>query len=151
MQLDLNGFPIATMRRPIGPAATTLTSMNGQTGIEIQVGLTPGQKVIGKLLHAAHLDVIGRAVAQGSTAVIEVDGRRTEEPFYEAHFIACEPGEHTVEMFMQGKGPGSDAIANKIYGANLSTTVEDGQVSVLLYTPKDGVGATLTFVETRPA
>ncbi|AKK30004.1 hypothetical protein [Mycobacterium sp. EPa45] len=76
--------------------------MNGPTGIEIQVGLTPGQKVIGKLLHAAYLDVIGRAVAQGSTAVIEVDGRRTEEPFYEAHFVACEPGEHTVEMFMQG-------------------------------------------------
>jgi hypothetical protein len=125
--------------------------VNGPTGIEIQVGLTPGQKVIGKLLHAAYLDVIGRAVGQGSTAVIEVDGRRTEEPFYEAHFVACEPGEHTVDMFMQGRGPRSDAVASKIYGANLSTTVHDGQVTVLRYTPKDGVGAALTFVETRPA
>lgn len=129
----------------------TLTRVDGQTGIEIQVGLTPGQKVIGKLLHAAHLDVIGEWVARGSTAVIEVDGQRTEEPFYEAHFVACAPGEHAVEMFMQGRGPASDTVADKIYGTSLSTNVEDGRVTVLLYTPEDGMGATLTFVETRPA
>lgn len=133
-----------------GPTAT-LGCVDGQTGIDIQVGLTPGQKVIGKLLRATHLDVIGELVARGSTAVIEVDGRRIEEPLYEAHFIPCEPGRHSVEMFMQGRGPGSDALANKMFGASLETTVENGRASVLLYTPKDGIGATLAFVETRPA
>lgn len=131
--------------------ATTLTRVTGQTGIEIQVGLTPGQKIIGKLLHAAHLDNVGEMAARGSTAVIEVDGQRTEEPFYEAHFVACEPGEHAVTMFMQGRGPGSDTVANRVYGASLATKVEDGHVTVLLYTPKDGWGATLSFVETRSA
>ncbi|SBS76058.1 hypothetical protein MHPYR_30055 [uncultured Mycobacterium sp.] len=44
--------------------------------------MTPGQKVIGKLLHSAHL---------------EVDGQRTEEPFYEAHFIAYDAGEQSPQ------------------------------------------------------
>lgn len=123
----------------------------GKTGIEIQVGLTPGQKVIGKVLHALHLEAIGKAVAQMEKAVITVDGERREEPLYEAHFVECAPGVHEVEMFMQGRGPSSDTISSSVRGASFTATVEPERVTVLLYAPRDGIGASLTLVETRPA
>jgi hypothetical protein len=113
------------------------------------VGLTPGQKVIGKLLHATHLDVVGKAVAGMSKAVIDVDGERFEEPLYEAHFVPCAPGGHDVAMFMQGRGPASDAASKSVYGATFTVSVQEGMVTVLLYTPRDGMGATLTLVGYR--
>jgi len=125
--------------------------MDGKTGIEIQVGRTSGQKVIGKVLHALHLDAVGKLVAQMEKAVIRIDGERREEPLYEAHFIEATPGPHAVEMFMQGRGLSSDTISATVYGASLTATVEAGKVTVLLYTPRDGVGADLVLVETRPA
>jgi hypothetical protein len=123
----------------------------GKTGIEIKVGLTPGQQVIGKVLHALHLDVIGELVAKIEKAVITVDGHRIEEPLYEAHFIEAAPGEHRVEMYMKPKGLLVEAIQQLVRGTKLTTTVEPGKVTVLLYTPEDGPGATLRLVETRPA
>ena len=122
-----------------------------KTGIEIQVGLTPGQKVIGKVLETLHLGAIGKLVAQMSKAVILVDGERRDEPLYEAHFIEAAPGPHRVEMFMQGRGPSSDTIASLVYGAKLDATVEAGKVTVLRYTPSDGAGASLELLEHRDA
>lgn len=128
-----------------------MSGTSGKTGIEIQVGLTPGQKVIGKVLEKLHLEVLGRAVAAVSKAVITVDGVRRDEPLYEAHFVEAAPGTHHVEMFMQARGPASDTIANLMHGRKLDVMVEDGKVTVLLYTPQDGTGATLELVGTRPA
>lgn len=52
---------------------------------------------------------------------------------------------------MQGRGPASDKMSAFVYGASLSTTVEPNDVTILLYTPKDGMGAALTHVGRRPA
>lgn len=123
----------------------------GKTGIEIQVGLTPGQKVIGKILETLHLEAVGELVAKIEKAVITVDGNRVEEPLYEAHFIEAAPGTHQVEMYMKPRGPASDTLQKLIRGSKLETTVEAGKVTVLVYTPEDGGGATLQLVETRPA
>jgi hypothetical protein len=134
--------------------------MSKQTGIEIQVALTPGQKTIGKVLHALHLDKIGAWVAKMEQAVIKVDGQRREEPLYEAHFIETSPGTHTVEMFMRGGrkdsigealAPITNALSEGVFGASMTVTVEPGTVTVLIYTPQDGGGAQLELVGTRPA
>ncbi len=123
--------------------------MQTRTGIEIHVALTPGQRTVGKLLTALHLEALGKLVAGTLEAVILVDGVERVEPLYEAHFVEATPGPHTVEMWMRGKGPSSDALQKAFRGQSLEVVVEAGEVAVLLYSPRDGVGATLELVEQR--
>lgn len=122
----------------------------GKTGIEIKVGLTGGQHMIGKVLHALHLEKLVELVAKVSTAHIKVDGREPIlEPLYEAHFIELAPGPHHVEMHIQSGVPSPTSVAKLVYGAKLDANVEAGKVTVLMYTPKDGVGASLKLEGTR--
>ncbi len=121
----------------------------GKTGIEIQVALSPGQRTIGKVLSALHLEKLGSAVAKSVEAVISIDGAERVEPLYEAHFIEATPGTHHVEMSMRGKAPGPTGLQKSMSGQARDVVVEAGRVTVLLYTPRDGVGATLDLVETR--
>lgn len=120
-----------------------------KTGIEIHVTLSPGQRTVGKVLSALHLEKLGAAVAKLSDAVISVDGQERVEPLYEAHFIEASPGKHHVEMSMRGKGPGPAGMQKSMTGQAVDVVVEADKVTVLEYTPKDGVGATLKVVETR--
>ncbi|MCA9677895.1 MAG: hypothetical protein KC464_22920, partial [Myxococcales bacterium] len=122
----------------------------GRTGIEIRVGLSPGQRTVGKVLSALHLERLGAWVARGSTAVIKVDGVERREPLYEAHFVATAPGVHEVEIFMVGPGPGVDAIQDAVRGRHATVRVEAGKVTVLRYAPRDGLGATLDVVDESP-
>lgn len=123
--------------------------MSGKTGIEIHVALSPGQRTVGKVLSALHLQKLGAAVAKLTNAVIVVDGVDRVEPLYEAHFIEAGPGKHHVEMSMQGKGPGPAGMQKMMTGTAMDVEVEAGKVTVLEYTPRDGAGATLAFVERR--
>jgi hypothetical protein len=47
--------------------------------------------------------------------------------------------------------PIADAMSKGVFGASLRASVAAGEVTVLLYTPRDGGGATLERVEIRPA
>lgn len=121
-----------------------------KTGIEIQVGITEGQRLVGKLIHALHLDKLTELIAKVSTAYITIDdGKPIEEPLYEAHFIELPPGQHHVQMHIQSTIPSPTPIAKLVYGAKLDATVEAGKVTVLEYLPQDGVGASLKYLETR--
>jgi hypothetical protein len=124
----------------------------GQCGIEIHVGLTSGQRTIGKVLSALHLQKLGEWIARLDVAVIVVDGQRREEPLYEAHFVEVGPGEHTVEMWLQGAdrpiAVGS-GLSRSVWGKTITVEVEDASVTTLLYTPRDGGGATLEVTGTR--
>src|SRR5262245_59170642 len=123
----------------------------GKTGIEIQVGLSPGQRTVGKILTALHLQALGAAVAKMVKAQIVVDGVERTEPLYEAHFVEAAPGMHHVEMAMLGRGPGPVELQKLMVGKAMDVTVEPGRVTVLRYTPRDGIGATLELLETRSA
>ena len=123
--------------------------MSEKTGIEIHVALSPGQRTVGKVLSALHLEKLGAAVAHLTNAVISVDGVARVEPLYEAHFIEAGPGKHHVEMSMQGKAPGPAGMQKTMTGTAVDVEVESGKVTVLEYTPRDGMGATLQLVEKR--
>lgn len=129
-------------------------STEGKTGIEIQVCLSPGQRTVGKVLSALHLEKLGKWVGNTATAVITVDGDEIEEPLYGAHFIDVTPGKHDVKMHIKSRGP--TGIQKALYsatadarGTEMHVVVNPGKVTVLRYTPKDGAGATLEFVDER--
>ena len=122
--------------------------MSGRTGIEIHVALSPGQRTVGRILSALHLEKLGAAVAKLTDAVISVDGVERVEPLYEAHFVEATPGVHHVEMSMRGKG-GPAGLQKTMTGQVLNVDVEPGKVTVLLYTPRDGMGGSLEIVEKR--
>lgn len=123
--------------------------MSGKTGIEIKVGVTEGQHVVGKVLHALHLEKLVELVAKVSKAHITIDGKEPiVEPLYEAHFVELAPGPHHVEMYIQSTVPSPTPIAKLVYGAKLDAVVEAGKVTVLVYLPQDGVGASLKLEAT---
>jgi hypothetical protein len=117
----------------------------GKTGIEISPGLSGGQKVIGKLLHAVHLDVIGRAVGGATTMVITIDGETREEPFYEAHFVECPPGKHRLRLEWRMKGTGTNSPS----AIEQDVDVETGRITEVVYTMKNIVagGGTAASLE----
>jgi hypothetical protein len=125
--------------------------MTGKTGIEIQVGLSPGQRSIGKVLSALHLEKLGELVGKMMELVITLDGAERVEPLYEAHFIEAAVGEHALDLYLRGKGPSSEGLQRALRNQSRSVTVEPGMVTVLVYTPNDGIGSTLELVGTRPA
>ncbi len=129
----------------------------GKTGIEIQAGMSPGQKNIGKLLHALHLDGVGKVLADNMKVEITLDGDSHEEPLYEAHFLECEPGEHELGLAMYGRIGVASKTMGKIFNKNsIKLVVEPGKVTQVRYAPKDGAmrpghTTTLEIVGTRPA
>ena len=124
---------------------------NGRTGIEIQVALAPGQRTIGRLLTALHLETLAEGMGSAMQAVIAVDGVERAEPLYEAHFVEAAPGEHDVEMFIRGEGPSGDALQRAFRGQSQRVTVQPGRVAVLLYKPTDGLSASLDEQDDRAA
>jgi hypothetical protein len=129
----------------------------GKTGIEIQAGLSPGQRMIGKILHTLHLDGVTKAVAGNARLKIEIDGVEREEPLYEAHFVECAAGEHELKLSWYGNiGVASETLGSYFNEQKLRVTVEPGTVTELRYTPKDGAvrpghTTTLEIVGKRPA
>jgi hypothetical protein len=122
----------------------------GKTGIEISPGLSGGQKIIGKLLHAAHLDAIGRAVGGATTMIIDVDGDTREEPFYEAHFVECAPGTHRLRLEWRMKHTGTNAPS----AIEQDVEVQAGRITEVVYTMKNvlaggGTAASLEVTGSR--
>ena len=129
----------------------------GKTGIEIQSGVSAGQRTIGKILHALHLDGMTKAIADNARLKIKLDGVEREEPLYEAHFVECEPGEHELELSWYGRiGVASETLGSYFNEHTMRVAVEPGTVTQLRYTPKDGAmrpghTTTLEIVGKRPA
>lgn len=115
------------------------------------MALSPGQRTIGKVLEALHLQKLGEWVARSSLAVLSLDGVEREEPLYEAHFLEAAPGVHHVEMFFKMKRMDSSTVERAFRGTALDVRVEPGKVVQLLYTPQDGLGATLEVLGSRDA
>lgn len=123
----------------------------GKTGIEIQVALSTGQRTVGKLLQALHLEGLENMVADRMEALISIDGKQVVEPLYEGHFMEAAPGNHTVDFAVRHKAEGGEA-PEQAYGTKHSdVVVEPGRVTVLVYTPKDGDGSTLELMGDIPA
>lgn len=106
--------------------------MDIKTGIEISPGLSNAQKATAELLHAVHLDWFGVAIAKlakGATMIINVDGRRSEEPWAGPHFVACSPGTHAVALEWNSHSIGGRSLA----ALKIDVTVEAGRVTELVY------------------
>jgi hypothetical protein len=118
-----------------------MDALAGKTGIAIHAGISSGSRTIGKLLSALHLDKLGAHYAKGQVMVIDVDGVERTEPFYEAHFVECVPGEHDVTVStrndatigMQVRSPA--AVQKAVTSKGLRVTVRPGEVVHLTYTP----------------
>lgn len=122
-----------------------------RTGIEIQVGLSAGQRTVGQVLSALHLESLGDALKSATTAVIRVDGQEIQEPLYEAHFVEAAPGPHTVEMWVKGAVGSPAFVQQAVFGRSTEVWVEHGEVTVLRYTPHEGLGAKLEILQSRAA
>jgi len=57
----------------VASAHSNLARMS-KTGIEIHIGISEGQRIVGKLLHTLHLDKLTQLIAKVSKAHIKVDG-----------------------------------------------------------------------------
>jgi hypothetical protein len=119
-----------------------MESLAGKTGIVIHAGVHPGGGgTVGKLLHAVHLDKVlahwGASMAKDFLMVINVDGTERREPFYEAHFVECGPGEHDVAV----QPAQSTAVVQPVFWAakKMKVTVAAGEIVHLTYT-LGGVG-----------
>jgi hypothetical protein len=110
-----------------------------QTGIEIHALLTTASRVVGRLLQKIHLGALLQA-AGDVQMVITLDGVERKEPLYEAHFVACEPGEHELKIAWEPYGPTLGAVARKASARTLQVTVEPGQVAIVEYMPGDQLG-----------
>lgn len=118
-----------------------MDALAGKTGIAIHAGISSGSRTIGKLLSALHLDKLGAQYAKGQVMVIDVDGVERTEPFYEAHFVECAPGDHDVTVSTRndvtiGMQPRSPASVQKaVTSQAIRVTVRSGEVVHLTYTP----------------
>jgi hypothetical protein len=123
--------------------------LSGKTGIAIHAGMSQGTRPFGKILKALHLEQLGAHYARSSVMVISIDGVDRSEPFYEAHFVECAPGEHDVTVSVQqtasiGHGPAAPSSLQKAFTSKtLRVSVAPGQVVHMTYTP----GATGSALE----
>jgi hypothetical protein len=119
----------------------TMDTLAGKTGIAIHAGMSSGSRTIGKLLSALHLEKLGAHYAKGQLMLIDVDGVERTEPFYEAHFVECAPGDHDVTVSTRnettiGMQVRSPAVVQKaVTSKSLRVTVRAGEVVHLIYTP----------------
>lgn len=128
-----------------------MSDHTGKTGIEIHIGLPEGQKVVGRMLHALHLEKLIAFIGRNATAVIVLDGVERREPLYEAHFLEAAAVEHELSMhFLQGPLPGPEGVQKAFTSDSLRVTVEPATVTVVEFTPRDGFGAELKVLSTRP-
>lgn len=120
-----------------------MESLVGKTGIVIHAGVDPNRgRTVGKLLHAMHLDKLlahlGASMAKDFLMVIKVDGVERREPFYEAHFVECGPGEHAVST--EPWQPTVTSVQPVFWASKtIQVTVPAGEVVHLVYT-LGGVG-----------
>ncbi len=126
------------------------------TGIEISPGISAATKATEELLHKVHMDWFGvmmKKLARGATMGIRVDkGERREEAWSGTHFVACEPGERTLELDWNTHTIGGRSLAPLV----LRVTVEPGKVTEIVYTVQNaathGLAAASADVKgTRPA
>lgn len=114
-----------------------MESIVGKTGIVIHAGVhREGGRTVGKLLHALHLDKLlahwGASMAKNFQMLINVDGVERREPFYEAHFVECGAGEHTVSI--QPWQPTVTPVQPIFWASkSMQVTVPAGQVVHLIY------------------
>ncbi len=107
-----------------------------RTGIEIHVGPRTSDGPAAS----------ERAPSSTATdAVIIVDGARRVEPLRDEHFVDVGPGEHDVEMFVQLRAPSSDNVVRALRSGRLRVRVTSGHTTVLRYTQKDILGASLAL------
>ncbi|HEX4403234.1 MAG TPA: hypothetical protein VH560_00295 [Polyangia bacterium] len=121
----------------------------GETGIEIHAVMTGATRLRGKLLALVGLETLS---VGGLDMLITVDDAARTEPLYEAHFVACAPGEHELSIAWTG-GPLGETI-RRMSERHVKVTVPEGQVAIVEYTPGDQIGNMFSKVAaagTRPA
>lgn len=109
------------------------------SGIEISPGISAAQKTTNELLHKLHLDWFGVMIenlAKGATMTIRVDrGERREDAWSGTHFVACEPGDHDLELEWDSHSIGGHSLAP----LEMRVSVEPGRVTEIVYTVQTAV------------
>ena len=70
--------------------------------IEVVVEFPSSTKAVGKVLHALHLDRMGKAALDAHTLHTEIDEVASEGKLTESHVFPVEPGEHDVVIWTTG-------------------------------------------------
>ena len=116
--------------------------MNSLAGkIEIVVEFPSSTKAIGKVLHALHLDSIGKAALDAHTLHTEIDGITSEGKLTGAHVFPVELGVHDVTVWTTGM-----RATRSLTGRSMRVRVGAGQTVTLNYLYKE-TSAELTSKE----
>ena len=136
----VNGFLLNrrwTFKEHVGDALTPV-----RWGIVQGCGLGVNEGLLYLFVHDASLDKLlahwGASMAKDFLMVINVDGVERREPFYEAHFVECGPGEHGVAI--HPSLPSGTPLQPVFWASKtIQVTVPAGEVVHLTYT-LGGVG-----------
>jgi hypothetical protein len=85
-------------------------------------------KVLGKILHAVHLDAVGKAALDAHTLHVEIDGIPAESKLTEKHVFPVSPGEHEIVVWTTA------LRATKVLTLRSArVSLQSGQTTVLKY------------------
>ena len=107
--------------------------MSSSTGqIKIVVDFPSSTKTVGKVLHALHLDSVGKAALDAHTLYTEIDGGASEGKLTDSHLFPVEAGEHNVLIWTTGL-----RATRSLTERSLKVPVEAGQTVTLRYLYKE--------------
>ncbi len=100
--------------------------------IQVVVDFPSSTKAVGKVLHALHLDKMGKAALDAHTLHTEIDGVASEGKLMGPHLFPVEPGEHEVLVWTTGL-----RATQSLTQRSMRVLVEPGQTVVLRYLYKE--------------
>jgi hypothetical protein len=116
---------------------------DAKTGIEVEFAVSGIAEKFGtpmaKAFHALHLDGLVKAIVNLQSLQIQVDEHAEGRPVYGDHFIACDPGEHQLDVAFGSKW-GHSAVGNLMSHARATVTVEQGKITKVKYVFEGGPG-----------
>ena len=100
--------------------------------IEVMVDFPSSTKAVGKVLHALHLDSVGKAALDAHTLHTEIDGVASEGKLTGSHVFSIESGEHDVVIWATGL-----RATRRLTERSMRVRVEAGQTIMLRYLYKE--------------
>jgi hypothetical protein len=114
-----------------------------RTGIEVEIAMTEGVQKFGdpiaKVFHALHLNGLVKAIINLRSLQIQVDEHSEGQPVLGPHFVACDPGEHLLDVAYGSKW-GKSAIGGLMSHARATVTVQPGKITQVKYVFAGGPG-----------